>query len=108
MLIFGGADREQCHFNDCVVYRAKKNSSIFEATIAHGDIPMERSGHQTTAYGKYQFLFGGINFTEESVFNDLYILNTGYYRENFSLLSLIKLHKTCCYFTRNIRMELCG
>ena len=80
LLIFGGADREQSHFNDCLVYRSKKNSSIFESAVANGDIPMERSGHQTAAYGKYQFLFGGINFAEESVFNDLYILNTGDYK----------------------------
>eukprot|EP01035_Chromulina_nebulosa_P027492 gene27492-36164_t len=83
LLIFGGADREQSHYNDCLVYRTKKNSSIFEAGIAHGDIPMERSGHQTAAYGKYQFLFGGINFAEESVFNDLYILNTETFEWNY-------------------------
>ena len=47
---------------------------------------MERSGHQTAAYGKYQFLFGGINFAEESVFSDLYILNTGDYTVNIDYI----------------------
>ena len=29
------------------------------------------------SYGKYLFLYGGINFAEEATYNDLYILNTG-------------------------------
>lgn len=41
-----------------------------------GDIPGERSGHATASFGRFVFLFGGINFAEESVYNDLYILNT--------------------------------
>lgn len=28
-------------------------------------------------YGKYLFLYGGINFAEEATYNDLYILDTG-------------------------------
>ncbi len=51
--------------------------SLFVAVRATGDVPMPRSGHSVVAYGKYMFLFGGIDFTEEAVFNDLYILNTG-------------------------------
>jgi Kelch motif len=41
-----------------------------------GDVPSPRSGHSTVAYGKLMFLFGGINFTDEAVYNDLYVLNT--------------------------------
>ncbi|RYG95033.1 hypothetical protein EON65_56580, partial [archaeon] len=37
---------------------------------------MPRSGHTLTPYGPYVFLFGGIDFSEESVYNDLYILDT--------------------------------
>ena len=42
-----------------------------------GDIPTPRSGHAVAAYGKYMFLYGGINFAEEVAYNDLYILDTG-------------------------------
>lgn len=45
--------------------------------IASGDIPTPRSGHAVASYGKYLFLYGGINFAEEVAYNDLYILNTG-------------------------------
>lgn len=38
---------------------------------------MPRSGHAVVAYGKFMLLFGGIDFAEEAVFNDLYILDTG-------------------------------
>ena len=40
-----------------------------------GDIPQPRSGHAAVPYGKYLFLFGGIDFAEESTFSDLYVLN---------------------------------
>ena len=40
-----------------------------------GDIPSPRSGHSVTVFGNLLFLFGGINFTDESVFNDLYVFN---------------------------------
>jgi len=40
-----------------------------------GDVPQPRSGHATVSYGNYLFLFGGIDFAEESTFSDLYILN---------------------------------
>ena len=42
-----------------------------------GDTPTPRSGHAVAAYGKYMFLYGGINFAEEVAYNDLYILDTG-------------------------------
>jgi len=51
--------------------------SFFSTVKTTGDVPMPRSGHAAVAYGKYMFLFGGIDFKEEAVFNDLYILNTG-------------------------------
>lgn len=40
-----------------------------------GDIPQPRSGHATCSYNNFLFLFGGIDFAEESVYNDLYVLN---------------------------------
>jgi len=43
--------------------------------VTEGDVPQPRSGHATVSYGNYLFLFGGIDFVEESVFSDLYILN---------------------------------
>lgn len=58
------------------VYNASADS-LFATVNATGDVPMPRSGHSVVAYGKYMFLFGGIDFAEEAVFNDLYILNTG-------------------------------
>ena len=36
---------------------------------------MVRSGHSAVGYGHYLFLFGGIDFAEEVVYNDLYALN---------------------------------
>ncbi len=45
---------------------------------AAGDVPPPRSGHACCAFGKNMFLFGGIDFENEAVYNDLYILNTGY------------------------------
>jgi len=30
-------------------------------------------------YGKYAFLFGGLDFAEEVSYNDLYMLDTGKY-----------------------------
>lgn len=49
---------------------------IFEAVKSHGDIPMPRSGHSMVSYGRFIFLFGGIDFTEEIAYNDLYILDS--------------------------------
>jgi hypothetical protein len=76
VVVFGGADREQTHFQDMLVYRGVAGLS-FSAVTATGDVPMPRSGHGVVAYGKYMFLFGGIDFAEEAVFNDLYIFDTG-------------------------------
>jgi len=41
-----------------------------------GDVPMPRSEHAMVAYGDHLLLFGGVDFIEESVYNDLYALNT--------------------------------
>ena len=38
---------------------------------------MVRSGHSAVGYGKYMLLFGGIDFKEEVVYNDLYALDLG-------------------------------
>lgn len=77
LAVFGGADREQAHYNDCIVYSSNKPNALFEVCKMTGDIPMERSGHGAVAYGRYLILFGGINFTEETVYNDLYLFDTG-------------------------------
>ena len=45
-----------------------------------GDIPTPRSGHAVAHYGKYMFLYGGINFAEEVAYNDLYVLDTGTFK----------------------------
>jgi hypothetical protein len=80
-LVIGGADRNMHHFNDLlvgqIVSKDGKPSSIFQTIECKGDVPTPRSGHSTVSYGKFVFLFGGINFLEEEVYNDLYILDTG-------------------------------
>lgn len=76
VIVFGGADREQTHFQDLLVYGGAAGSN-FSCVKASGDVPMPRSGHAVAAYGRFMFLFGGIDFAEEAVFNDLYILDTG-------------------------------
>ena len=76
--MFGGADRKERHFQDLFVCNGTADL-LFVNIQATGDVPMPRSGHSVVAYGKYMFLFGGIDFAEEAVFNDLYILHTGKY-----------------------------
>lgn len=76
--MFGGADREQTAFQDMMVYDCETTTgSIFRSFTATGDIPMPRSGHAVVSYGKYMLLYGGIDFAEEAVYNDLYLLDTG-------------------------------
>ena len=84
MFIFGGADRNQQAMNDAIVCntivagepRIRQSSwKTQEFSETEGDIPQPRSGHACVAYGKHLFLFGGIDFAEESTFNDLYVLN---------------------------------
>jgi N-acetylneuraminic acid mutarotase len=72
-VVFGGADREQTHFNDLHVFKKGKWSSVEQ----QGDVPTPRSGHSTAAFGKFLFLYGGIDFSEEVAYNDLYLLDTG-------------------------------
>ena len=95
LLIFGGASRDQVAFDDlvlCTKVPAKLNTNL-EATTnsqeeckkqcklewkkieTEGDVPQPRSGHATVSYKNYLFLFGGIDFAEETAFNDLYVLN---------------------------------
>lgn len=59
--------------NDLVVLSNEK-MTVQECS---GDVPTPRSGHAVAAYGKYMFLFGGIDFAEDADFNDLYVLDTG-------------------------------
>ena len=43
-----------------------------------GDVPTPRSGHSLVAYkNRYLLLFGGIDFTEQIAYNDLYCLDLG-------------------------------
>ena len=72
VVTFGGVDREQNHLNDCIVCQHGKWLKVEEK----GDVPTARSGHAVANYGKFMFLYGGIDFTEEIAYNDLYILDT--------------------------------
>jgi hypothetical protein len=91
IIIFGGANRNLVHFNDIIVCK-RKNYFQWETVVANGDIPSPRSGHAIAKYGKYLILFGGINFTENYAFNDLYYLDTGklspFFSESTSLIFL--------------------
>lgn len=75
IVLFGGADRGQCSFGDLWVC---SNNETFEwrKVECTGDAPTPRSGHAVTSVDNIMFLFGGIDFSEEAVYNDLYILNT--------------------------------
>jgi hypothetical protein len=77
--MFGGADREQCHFADVAVgtFHAETNKSTWNKIEANGDVPVPRGGHAMAPYGRFVFLFGGLDFAEEAVYNDLYVLDTG-------------------------------
>ncbi len=75
IIIFGGANREQLHFNDLWIYN--KNEKKWKNMACSGDVPTPRSGHAVCGHGKFMFLHGGIDFSEEIAYNDLYILNTG-------------------------------
>ena len=74
--MFGGADREQTACQDMMVYD-ETTGNIFQSGTASGDVPMPRSGHAVVSYGKYMLLYGGIDFAEEAVYNELYLLDTG-------------------------------
>lgn len=80
ILSFGGVDRTQEHFSDLLVgtcNTSSLNDITFEVKECSGDIPTSRSGHSVVTYGRFMILFGGIDFTEEAVYNDLYLLDTG-------------------------------
>ncbi len=49
----------------------------WEKITTKGDVPPPRSGHSMCQFGKHIFLFGGIDFENEAIYNDLYMLNTG-------------------------------
>ena len=84
VIVFGGADREQTHFQDMLVYGGDAGSN-FCSVKATGDVPMPRCGHAVVSYGKFMFLFGGIDVKEEAAFNDLYILDTGMTNYNYNV-----------------------
>ena len=103
LIIFGGANREQVAFDDFVVCsieeRSKTGASkdgkakeakgaskdgkdskeskdlLWKKIVTSGDTPQPRSGHACVSYGNFMFLFGGIDFKEETVYSDLYVLN---------------------------------
>jgi hypothetical protein len=75
-LLFGGVDRQQEHFHDLLMGYIDKSKLVTKIVECQGDIPNPRSGHSMVSYGPYVFLFGGIDFMEEEVYNDLYILDT--------------------------------
>ena len=62
-----------------------KESDCLTNLFFAGDIPTPRSGHAVAHYGKYMFLYGGINFAEEVAYNDLYILDTGRFKTNTTM-----------------------
>lgn len=76
IVIFGGVDRQQEHFNDLLVATVVDGKVTTRLTECSGDVPNPRSGHSMVSYGPYVFLFGGIDFIEEAVYNDIYILDT--------------------------------
>jgi hypothetical protein len=41
-----------------------------------GDVPPARSGQSMCQFGRHIFLFGGIDFENEAIYNDLYMLDT--------------------------------
>ena len=108
IVIFGGADREQVHFQDLLVYKHQskqedgKKNTLFEPVKAEGDVPMPRSGHALVSYGKYVFLFGGIDYPEEAVYSDIYLLDTG---TNCSV-SFLKYLNVTFLVVRFVGMEL--
>ena len=53
-------------------------AEYFGKVTCTGDIPSARSGHAVIALNdKYLLLHGGIDYSEEAVYNDFYILNFG-------------------------------
>jgi hypothetical protein len=75
IIMFGGANRQQEHFNDLIIYRRNDVNSTWKSVDCNGDVPAPRSGHAVASYGRFMLLFGGIDFTEEKCYNDLYCLN---------------------------------
>jgi hypothetical protein len=73
LVLFGGADRGQGHFNDTALLSRKRR--YWRKRETNGDIPTPRSGHAAVCYGKFMLLFGGIDFTEEAAYNDSYVLD---------------------------------
>jgi hypothetical protein len=76
VIIFGGANRNGELFHDGHLKDGGGDGEWTQLEMS-GDIPTPRSGHAVAKYGKYMFLFGGIDFAEEIDYNDLYILDTG-------------------------------
>lgn len=75
LFLFGGADRGQCHFSDLWMYQKSDSSYDWFKGDSSGDVPTPRSGHATVLYDGAMLLFGGIDYSEEAVYNDLYCLD---------------------------------
>lgn len=86
ILLFGGANRQQEHFNDVWVYSKKtasKKKPKWVKVECTGDVPPPRSGQAVCTYMGSVFLFGGMDSENEAVYNDLYTLDTEKWEWNY-------------------------
>jgi len=86
ILLFGGANREQEHFNDVWVYSKKtasKKKPKWVKVECTGDVPPPRSGQSVCTYMGSVFLFGGMDAENEAIYNDLYSLDTAKWEWNY-------------------------
>lgn len=86
ILLFGGANREQEHFNDVWVYSKKtasKKKPKWVKVECTGDVPPPRSGQAVCTYMGSVFLFGGMDAENEAIYNDLYSLDTAKWEWNY-------------------------
>ncbi len=76
-----------------VVYQFNSDTKRCEwvTLTTTGDLPTPRSGHAACAYRNFLFLFGGIDFSEEVAYNDLYLYNSG----PLSFISLYLIDLIC-------------
>jgi hypothetical protein len=66
-------EKGECFFIENVTFFTETSFQI----EASGDIPPPRSGHAMCQFGRHLLLFGGIDFENEAIYNDLYTLNLG-------------------------------
>jgi hypothetical protein len=68
-----------------------------------GDVPPARSGQSMCQFGRHIFLFGGIDFENEAIYNDLYMLNTGLHPPPSKSLTSLIIET----LSRKLGMEIC-